>query len=410
MGEDRRADSGTTAGAPQHTTELRAVNERLLLAGLREQELADQLRRQLAFTGAIVGNLGEGVCALDDACRVTFANHAAERLLGWAEAELLGREWDDVVHGGRAEDCPPLDAVRGGVTCRVDDERFVRRDGGTVAVAYTAAPIVADGEVVGTVVVFRDITERQHAEAERAALLARVQAALAFRTRFISITAHELKAPLAVLKGTAQLLLRQAHREGSERPLRSLGMIDGQVDRMTRLIDDLSDVARIESDGLAFDAQPLDVRALLTDTITEVSLAAPDFALHLQVEGMPTGAVWVRGDRARLGQVLTNLLTNAVKYSDRHREAEIVLRRDGDRAAIAVTDHGIGIPAAQQADIFEPYARADNAAAGGYGGLGLGLFISKAIVDRHGGTLALVSEEGVGSTFTLALPLLPGAE
>jgi diguanylate cyclase (GGDEF)-like protein/PAS domain S-box-containing protein len=386
--------------------ELRAVNERLLLAGLREQELADQLRRQLAFAGAIVGNLGEGVCALDRAGRITFVNPAAERLLGQAEAALLGRRWDEVVYGGRDDDCPPLAAVRAGAVYRDDDDRFARRDGDTFPVAYTAAPIGVGAALAGAVVVFRDITARRRDEAERAALLARVEAALAFRTRYIAITAHELRSPLTILKGTAQLLLRQARSGGEERLLRSLGMIDQQVDRMARLIDDLGDVARIEGEGLALDAAPLDLRALLVEAVAEAGLAAPDFALRLDA---PAGAVWVRGDRARLQQVLTNLLTNAVKYSGARREADVTLRRDGDRALVAVADHGIGIPAAQQAAVFEPYVRAANATAGNHGGLGLGLFISKAIVERHGGTPGLVSEEGLGSTFTLALPLLAAA-
>ncbi len=410
MSEDRRAEAASSTAATPATADLLAVNERLLLAGLREQELADQLRRQLAFTNAIVGNVGEGVCALDRACRITFVNPAAERLLGWTEAEILGRDWDDVVHGGRADDCPPLEGVRAGGMHRADDERFARRDGVTFAVAYTAAPIVAADEVVGVVVVFRDITDQQHATAERAALLARVEAALAFRTRFLSITAHELKTPLTVLKGYAQLLLRRAQQVEDDRQLRTLGAIDQQVDRITRLIDDLSDVARVESDGLALDVHPLDLLALVAETIAEVEGTATDFALRLSVEEARTAEVWVSGDRIRLQQVLTNLLTNAVKYADQRREADITLHGGGDWAHITVTDYGIGIPAAQQATIFEPYVRADNALAGGYGGLGLGLFISKAIVERHRGTLSLLSEEGVGSTFTLALPCLRAGE
>lgn len=172
---------------------------------------------------------------------------------------------------------------------------------------------------------------------------------------------------------------------------------------MTRLIDDLGDVARIESDGLDLDPRPLDLHGLLAETVAEVGMAAPDFALRLDAQA---GAVWVRGDRPRLQQVLTNLLTNAVKYADRRREADIALRRDSDRAVVTVTDYGIGIPAAQQAAVFEPYVRAANATAGTYGGLGLGLFISKAIVDRHEGTLRVASVEGQGSTFSLSLPVL----
>ncbi len=404
-------DRGTITTGPTSTDELlQTVNERLLLAGLREQELVDQLRRQLAFTNAIVGNLGEGVCALDRACRIAFVNPAAERLLGWTEAEILGRDWDDVVPAHHTVGHPLLAAVREGAAYRDDDALFARQDGGTFAVAYGATPIVADTVVMGAALVFRDITDQQHAKAERAALLARVEAALVFRTRFLAITAHELKTPLTVLKGYTQLLLRRARRAQDDSQLRSLAVIDQQADKVTRLIDDLSDIPRIESDGLALNLHPLDLRALLAETVGEVGVIATDFALRLSVEGVRAAEVWVSGDRLRLQQVLTNLLTNAVKYASRRREAAITLHGDGDWARIIVTDYGIGIPAAQQATVFEPYVRADNALAGGYGGLGLGLFISKAIVERHGGTLALSSEEGIGSTFTLALPCLRAGE
>jgi PAS domain S-box-containing protein len=369
--------------------------------------LADQLRHQLAFTSAIVDNLGEGVCALDRACRLTFVNPAAERLLGWAEADLLGRKWDEVVHSHGVEGCPLLDAVRTGVAYRDDNEEFARRDGSTFPVAYTATPIVADGAVTGVVVTFGDITARRRAEVERAALLARVEAALAFRTRFLSITTHELKTPLTVLMGYAQLVLLRAQRAGDDRLQRSLGTIDEQAKRMARLIDDLGDVVRIESDGLTLDPRPLDLQALLAGMVAEVAMAAPEFTLRLSADD---GPVWVRGDGARLQQVLTNLLTNAVKYSAGRKEVEVVLRRDGAWAVIGVTDYGIGIPEAQQSTVFEPYVRATNALAGPTSGLGLGLFISKAIVDGHGGTLALVSEVGQGSTFSLSLPLIPADE
>lgn len=390
---------------------LQTVNERLLLAGLREQALADRLRSQLAFTNAIVGNLGEGVCALDRACRITFVNPAAERLLGWTEAEMLGRDWDDAVQSRRTVGHPLLAAVRDGAAYRDDDALFTRRDGGTFAAAYNVAPIVADTVVIGAAIVFRDITAQQHAKAERDGLLARVETALAFRTRFLAITAHELKTPLTVLKGYTQLLLRRSQRVVDDGQLRSMEVIDQQVDRVTRLIDDLGDVPRIESNGLALDVYPLDLRALLAETIAEVGTTATDFALRLSIEETQTAEVRVSGDRIRLQQVLTNLLTNAVKYADQSREADIALHHDGERAIVTVTDYGIGIPAAQQSTIFDPYVRADNALAGGHRGLGLGLFISKAIVERHGGTLSLVSEEGVGSTFALALPCLSaGAE
>ena len=133
-------------------------------------------------------------------------------------------------------------------------------------------------------------------------------------------------------------------------------------------------------------------------------LLAPSFDLRLDAQ---VGEIRVLGDRSRLQQVLLNLLLNAVKYSQQRLEIEVSIRRDRDRAIIAVTDYGRGIPVAEQETVFEAYVRAANATADAGNSQGLGLFISKAIVDRHAGTIELVSIEGEGSTFTLILPLLP---
>lgn len=166
-----------------------ALNERLLLAGLREQELADQLRHQLAFTAAITGNLGEGVCAFDLALRITFANPAAERLLGWPVAELLGRKFHELLPGGRDASGTrpnPLDALeavlRVGTIRRDDDTACVRRDGTVVPVAYSAAPIVAAGVTVGLVLTLHDITARKQVEAERERINAKLERRVAERT------------------------------------------------------------------------------------------------------------------------------------------------------------------------------------------------------------------------------------
>ncbi|HEX5503731.1 MAG TPA: diguanylate cyclase [Thermomicrobiales bacterium] len=302
---------------------------------------------------------------------LTFASPAA-RLLGEGEAAFLGRD--------------------------------ARATLGTPGAAAGPAPL-DDGRVAGTVVAFHDSADsaaRRRAAGEHAAHLAQLEAALAFRARFLAITAHELGTPLTALTGHAQALLRRARLQGDAELLAALAAIDRQADRMARLLADLVGVARVEG-GLAVDLRAVHLPTLVAETVAAVALATPDFALRLEVQA---GDAWVRGDRRRLQQVLTTLLTNAVRYSPRRREAEISLRRDGDRAVVAVTDYGIGIPVAQQALVFEPYFRAANVARDADAGQGQGLFISKAIVDRHGGILDLVSAEGLGSTFSLSLPTL----
>lgn len=174
---------------------------------------------------------------------------------------------------------------------------------------------------------------------------------------------------------------------------------------MTRLLRELSDVARIEEDGAAFAPVPFDLSATLAETAAEIGVTAPDFALRLDERDR---GLWVRGDRGRIRQVLINLLTNAVKYAGAKHAVDVAIRRDGAAAVVTVTDYGIGIPAAEQARVFDLNFRASNVPAGRAESLGLGLFVSKAIVDQHAGSLRVRSGEGKGSTFTLSLPLLEG--
>lgn len=276
---------------------------------------------------------------------------------------------------------------------------------GSERVVHQQAEVVLDdaGSPVRMVGTTQDITERQRAAEQNSALLAQVQAALDLRNQFLSIASHELKTPVTLLKGYAQMLYRQAQQRDDAHLFKPLKVIDRQVERMTHLIDTLLDVSRIESGRLEFEMVPFELGAALAEVVGEVRISTPDFALRLEPA---VEAFWVRGDRLRIQQVMTNLLINAVKYSDQHREADISMRRDGSRAVVSVTDYGIGIPKEQQPHVFELYFRGANASPSNYGGMGLGLFISKAIVERHGGVVWLESEVGAGSTFHFSLPVL----
>jgi diguanylate cyclase (GGDEF)-like protein/PAS domain S-box-containing protein len=212
----------TPAATEQFAHDIQAINEQLLIAGLHEQELAEQLQRQLAFTTAITNSLGEGLCALDRAGRFLMVNPAAERMLGWTEVELLGRSADAVIHAqaangvhSMAEDSPLLAVMRSGTAARDEHATWTRRDGVMFPTAYSVAPIVTDGQVVGAVMAFRDMTEvrqaaltlarqtaelaRSHAKLEH--LLAEVQAlaltddltTLYNRRGFFTLAAQQMK-------------------------------------------------------------------------------------------------------------------------------------------------------------------------------------------------------------------------
>jgi len=395
-------------------TDLRAVAERLIIAGLQQHELADQLGHQLAFTAAITGSLGEGVYATDLSGRITFVNPAVERLLGWTEAKLLGGDAHELLHArcdrgnpsASQAGCPLFDVARTSVIHRDDDVLFLCQKGVLLPVSTCSAPIVVAGQVTGTVVTFDDMTERHHAEQVRASLITKLERALAFRNQFLSMTTHELRTPLAGIKGYAQLLSRPRYREDEQKVIQAVRLVVQASDRMNGLIQDLADAARIEREGSVLAAAPFDLNAALLESVEEVGVAVADVALYVDEQ---TRGLWVRGDRERIRQVLLNLLSNAVKYSGTSKIVDVAIHRADDSAVVTVTDYGIGIPAREQAAVFELNFRGSNVSANRDGGYGLGLFISKRIVDQHGGSLAVASVEGEGSTFTLSLPLAEGA-
>ncbi|HEY1297061.1 MAG TPA: PAS domain S-box protein [Chloroflexota bacterium] len=243
---------------------------------------------------------------------------------------------------------------------------------------------------------------------DNARLYQQVQQALQTRDEFLAAAAHDLKTPLASTKGTAQLLRKRI--EGmqvpeSERITSGLRRIDQSVDRMTDLIDELLDLGRLQlGQPLDLDRAPVDLAHLLQQVVADQQPNAPRHTFRVTSDAEPIVGTW---DVVRLRRVFDNLVSNAVKYSPDGGEvlvhAESALRPDGRGAVIQVTDHGVGIPAADQPFVFERFRRGRNVAFAH--GTGIGLAVSQSIVQLHGGSIHVDSVEGKGSTFTVRLPL-----
>lgn len=259
---------------------------------------------------------------------------------------------------------------------------------------------------------FTDITARKVDEAERERLLAaereaREAAEAAVRTRdtFLSIAAHELKSPLTALKGGAQLLRRRQLR-GQLDPDRLIAGIDTlirSIDRLTGLTDDLLDVARLRTGQLPLLAQPLDLAALTAEAVAAIR-DRDDGDDRLTLEADPA-VPSVLADSARIEQVLDNLLDNALKYSPAGGAVAVTVQAAGAGVEISMRDTGIGLPAGAAEAIFEPFGRATNAATSTLPGMGLGLFICRNIIERHGGWIKAESAgEGQGTTVRFWLP------
>jgi PAS domain S-box-containing protein len=249
------------------------------------------------------------------------------------------------------------------------------------------------GRITGWIITATDIDDQKRAAEE----LARASAA---KDAFLAAASHELRTPLAAAKMQVQLAKRKFGDELTEGPRRAFDGLDRQVDRMTKLVSDLLDVSRLLTGRLSLELEDFDLVLLLRASCERLQALSSDHRLRLDApEWLP-----MRGDPGRIEQVVTNLVSNAIRYSPHGGLVELRVWAEEGEVVLRVRDHGIGIPAEKLALIFERFGQAHGAR---YGGLGLGLTISQGIIEQHGGRIWAESRgvEGEGSTFHVRLPV-----
>jgi PAS domain S-box-containing protein len=353
---------------------------------------------------------------LDPKGYVLSWNAGAERIKGYRAEEIIGRHFStfyppEDIRAAKPEYELEVAAVEG----RFEDEGWRLRKDGTPFWANVVITALRDehGVLQGYGKVTRDLTERKQAE-ERARQLAREQAGRAeaeaanrHKDHFLAMLAHELRNPLApVLTGLA--LLRQAG-DDRQRRAATVDMMERQVRHLKRMVDDLLDVARLNRDKVELRTDRLDLARLVLVACDDRHRSFDDARLGLEVR-TPETPVWVRGDEARLTQVLWNLLDNAAKFTEPGGRVVVTLDRgiSGSEAVLRVRDTGVGIDPEFVPHLFEPFAQAGRGLATARGGLGLGLALVKGLVKRHGGQVEAYSPgPGRGSQFTLHLPAEP---
>jgi PAS domain S-box-containing protein len=217
---------------------------------------------------------------------------------------------------------------------------------------------------------------------------------------FISMASHELKTPITSIKGYVQLLQSSYAKSDDGFLKKSLAVIDKQVLTLTTLISDLLDVSKIKSGSLVLNKQEFEISIMMQEVVAHIQHINPDYSIHIS----DTGAL-VYADRERIGQVLINFLTNAVKYSPNSKEIIVKNFIEDDHVVVSVHDSGIGINKANQEKIFERFYRVEGKDEKTYPGFGIGLFICAQIIERHQGKIGVTSEPGKGSVFYFSIPL-----
>ena len=354
---------------------------------------------------------------VDTRGRIVAVNALAERLFGYHQQELQGNGLELLVpERYRAAQASHLAAYAAAPRPRAMDRRLdivgQRRDGSEFPADITLRPLPTRAGLV-VVAAIRDITERKQLEDERAALLAREQAARAeaeaavrLRDAFLAAATHDLKNPLMTITIWGELLeeiaptLRPSEAAGHVRT--GARRILATSTRMAAILQQLLDVARLQmGQPLVLDRSETDLVELARQAVAEYQERTERHVVKLQADRRTLVGLW---DPGRLARVLDNLLGNAIKYSPQGGTITVRLARNGSAAVLAVSDQGIGIPAEDQPALFEWFRRGSNTA-GIAAGAGLGLAGVRQVVEQHGGTVAVESREGVGSTFTVRLPL-----
>jgi signal transduction histidine kinase len=221
---------------------------------------------------------------------------------------------------------------------------------------------------------------------------------------FVAAVSHELRNPMATIRGFGQMLRDQPELlEGPERQ-HAYEVIVRQVDRMAALVDNVLDASRIDGEAFTYAFIPYNVGDLLAEAIDDARGMFPDHRMILDASGEPARAT---GDRDRMKQVFANLLSNACRYSDAGSEVTVRARAEGQNLVVDVIDRGAGIAPADQSHVFERFTRARTPDLDGLIGTGLGLYISRRVVEAHGGRISVDAAPGRGSTFTITVPLAP---
>lgn len=361
-------------------------NARLYQSVLREKQRLDAMIEQSA----------DGVMIIDARWRITTFNQAMEQLTGWPREEAIGRPCAEVLGLKNAQganicltDCPlqrlplaPNPMAEGRLTSRDGREFFVQ--------SRYAPQRGSQGQFLGAIANVRDITAQKKEEE--------------LQNTFISVVSHELKTPVSIIKGYASTLRREDATFTPETLRGGLEVIEEEADRLARHIQDLLEVSRIAAGGIHLDRSDFPLAALAADVVRGFAAQAEaghfEFELRFAEEMPPVNA-----DYERVRQVLSNLVANAVKYSPEGGTIRIGGRAEGDRAIAYVADQGIGIAPEEQEQIFQRFYRVDNRLRRETQGSGLGLYLSRAIVEAHGGRIWVESQPGRGARFLFTLPL-----
>ncbi|MCX6796801.1 MAG: ATP-binding protein, partial [Candidatus Falkowbacteria bacterium] len=346
---------------------------------------------------ALLASIGEGVVAVDESERIIAVSKATEKMLGWRFDEIKGKNLSDIIPiiNEQGEFIPkekrPMHlALSTSKIITTTTCFYVRKDGTRFPVAIAVAPIILEGKIIGAIDNFRDITKEK--EIDKA------------KTEFVSLASHQLRTPLTSIKWYSDMLLEGDAGDLNPKQKKFVGKLYQGNERMVDLVRNLLNVSRIELGVLAVNPRPIDIGELFKEVIKEQAFAVQE-KKHKVVVEIPEGLPKISTDSTLARMIWQNLFSNAIEYTPPKGKITCTAEKKDKEIIIAIKDTGIGIPQKQQNQVFQKLFRGNNAVREHSEGNGLGLYITKAMVEALSGKIWFKSKEGEGTTFYVSLPI-----
>lgn len=375
----------------------------------KRKNAEEALRKSEEKFRLLLNSTAEAIYGLDTRGICTFCNPACLEILGYeSETDILGKNMHNLIHHHRRDgseypekQCRIHSAFIKGEGVCVDDEVLWRSDGSSFEAAYSSYPMRSGKEVTGAVVTFQDITERKKVQEALIEAKNCAEAANQVKSEFLAKVSHEIRTPMAVFMSAIDHLL-DIEKDPVHRNI--LDLADLSSKRLYTLVEEILDFSKIAENKLELDEETFNLRKCLQDSVSMMKVKASEKRLSVKLEVSPDVPECIFGDEFRLGQILLNLIGNAIKFTeDGGIEISVCLKKD--TLIFKIKDTGIGIPEDRLESVFDAFSQADSSTTRKYGGTGLGLAISKGIIELMGGFINVQSQLGKGSIFTFILPM-----
>lgn len=350
------------------------------------QKKAAELQTRLA---AIIESSDDAIIGKNLNSIIMTWNRGAENIFGYKADEIIGKSIRTLIPPEmQDEEDTILAQLRQGKRIDHFETTRITKDGTSIDVSITISPIKdTEGKIIGASKIARDITQQKNIQRQK--------------DDFMGIVSHELKTPVTSLKAFTQVLHHKFAKAGDVKSAALLNKMHTQINKLTKLIADLLDVTKIEAGKLQFNENFFEFDVLVDEVIAEIQLTTSQH--HIQKKGSTQKSIY--GDKDRIGQVIINMLTNAIKYSPDSKKIIVTLAHDEKTVTLSVQDFGIGIARDKQKQVFERFYRVGDAVTSSVPGIGLGMYISAEIIRRQHGRIWAESEKGKGSTFYFSLPI-----